>query len=315
MSPETIFNTIMPQKKSKKKTNQQRKQAKVKLVTSPGLDRQAIMYRNLLRDPCGAPMVAPPAAGPSSGLFVRQRYFQPLTTTAVTNKTSQSFVAVLQPAKGVLKYASQSQGWQTLDLEVGLLASTICRSYRCVAACMKWIPTGSVMNRSGLISSGYVLDEVDTTTTVSDATAVDWQMLCAKSISNTGNGEPIEARWVPSGPEDVEFRARGVTYNADTGTVLMVGRDVDYTTGTTAQANGYLEVTIVYEWVPTSGAGIVAPLQVGTKSTMQQVLSTIGNLTQFVLENPIGRAMGRAAMGSAMQRIENSFAGPSLTYR
>jgi len=180
---------------------------------------------------------------------------------------------------------------------------------------MKWIPTGSVMNRSGLISTGYVLDQVDTTTSVLDATVPNWQSLCPKSVSNTGNGEPIEVRWIPSGPEDVEFRSNDVVYNADTGSCLIVGRDVDYTTGTSAAtSNGYLEVTIVWEWLPSSGAGIVAPLQVGSRSTMQQVLSTIGNLTNFVLDHPVGRALGRGAAGMIMQRMENTFAGPSLTY-
>lgn len=156
---------------------------------------------------------------------------------------------------------------------------------------------------------------MDTTTSVLDGTVPNWQSLCPKSVSNTGNGEPIEVRWIPSGPEDVEFRSNDVVYNADTGSCLIVGRDVDYTTGTSAAtSNGYLEVTIVWEWLPSSGAGIVAPLQVGSRSTMQQVLSTIGNLTNFVLDHPVGRALGRGAAGMIMQRMENTFAGPSLTY-
>lgn len=303
------FKHIMPKKNNRKKRTPKR-QAAAAMPKGNGLDNLALRYRNLLRDPCGAPMVPPIGPGPTSGLLVRQRYYDTLDRGA--SISTGDFVAVLIPAKGILRSTTSGQNnFKETDLETGILGSSICRAYRCVAACMKWIPTGDVMNRSGMIQTGYALDEVDSTTPVTANNLSNWQALCPKTVSNTGMGSDIEVRWVPSGPEDVEFRSRGVTYNADTGTCLMVGKDIDFKSGATSYAKGVIEVTIVWEWLPTNGAGVVTPLQVGSRSTMQQMLSTIGNLTSFVLDSPMGRAAGR----NLMQRAVDYVAGaPLLTY-
>jgi len=300
---------------AKKATNNKKSQKARPKTTAfragPALDSYALAYRRLLRDPCNAPLVPAVGYGPTSGLLVRQRYIiVPEYGQSVNNR---DFVAVFSPAKGTFRHQSAGAGaWQEVDLESGLLASSICRAYRPVAGCTKWVPNGSIMNRSGLVSAGYILDEVDTTTNVTSGNVSNWQSLCTKTASNTGNAEPIEARWIPSGPEDLEFRSRGVTYNADTGSVLLVGRGVDYTSGGTSYANGILEVTVVWEWLPTSGAGIVSPVQSGSSSTLQAVLATVGNVAQFALEHTPVKYMAGRAMSYGMQRAFNYAAGTPL---
>jgi len=310
-----LITVLMPRKNTKKNNNNKsRKQpaSKRSVARAPStLDAYALAYRRLLRDPCNAPMVPAVGYGPTSGLLVRQRYIiTPEYGQAVNNR---DFVAVFSPAKGTLRHQSAgANSWKEEDLETGILASTVCRAYRPVAACMKWIPNGSIMDRSGLISVGYVLDEVDSSTNVTGANVANWQTLCTKTESNTGHGDNIEARWMPSGPEDLEFRSRGVTYNADTGTVLLVGRSVDYTSGGTSYANGILEVTVVWEWLPNSGAGIVSPVQTGSSSTLQAVFASIGNLASFALESAPMRQMAGRVAAYGMQRAFNYSAGPAL---
>lgn len=310
-----LFNTIMPRKNNNKKKvgKGSQKRAIPRQIAVVSLDNQATMYRALLRDPCNGPMVPAVGPGPASGLLVRQRYY--VNISVGTPQSVSDFVCVFQPAKGILRYrVSTNNQWIEKDLETGILASNLCRAYRPVAACMKWIPTGPVMERSGLISTGYVLDEVDTTTAVS--TDVErWMTLCTKTVSNTGNGSIPEVRWIPSGPEDVEFRTQNVTYNADTGTSLLVGRSIDFASGTISYCNGTIEVTVVWEWVPHAGSGVVAPIQAGSRNTMQQVLGSVGNLMSFVLDDgPMQRLVG-AAMGGVMQRVFNGRAGPPLIMR
>lgn len=304
----------MPNNKNKKNNNKPKRASPRKRVQAPfprTLDGYAMAYRRLLADPCNAPMVPAVGYGPTSGLLVRQRYIvQPEYGQSVSNR---DFVAVFSPAKGTLRHQSAgANAWQEVDLETGLLASTVCRAYRPVAACVKWVPNGSIMNRSGLLSAGYVLDEVDSTTNVTGANVANWQTLCTRTDSNTGMAKEMEARWLPSGPEDLEFRSRGVTYNADTGTVLIVGRGIDYVSGATSYANGILEVTVVWEWLPNSGAGIVSPVQSGSSSTLQAVLGSIGNLAHFALESAPMQQLAKAAVGYGMQRAFSMRAGPPL---
>jgi len=271
----------------------------------PVLDQKALAYRRLLADPCNGPLVSAPALGPTSGLVVRQKYI--LTPQSLNSSTAGEFdfIAFIQPALGrvllntINKDGTPSPRLQTVDLETGILSSTICHAYRPVAACAKWIPFGPIGTRSGVVGLGYVADNVKMVTTMTTGSTDDYLPLCQKVTSNGGMGEPMEARWIPSGPEELEFRQRDVTYNADVGTLMVIGRNID---GTPASefARGYLEVTVVWEWVPDYTSGITSTIQAGTRSSYNAILSTLGDLARFAVDNQYVRMfMGAAAMGTA----------------
>lgn len=291
-------------------------------VRVPGqMDQKALAYRQLLADPCNGPLVPPTAIGPSSGLVVRQRKIQGVASG--NNLSTGSFIVVCTPATGELRWttdnATTMNAWNSVSLETGILDSNITRSYRCVAACMKWVPTGPLTARSGSVHSGFVLDKVDTDQVAAQTSA--YVPMCPHSASNTGIGEPIEVRWVPTGPEDLEFRDGTAVYNAETGSMVLIGRAVD-TAGTTVGAafNGYIDITTVYEWLPKFNAGVVAPMVMGSTTPLQTVLASLGELGRFAVDSQyvrqvMGRMVGMAAqVGAAYvgQRAINSYAGPSL---
>jgi hypothetical protein len=288
------------------------------------LDARALAYRRLLADPCNGPLVSPVALGPTTGLLARQRYYvRPTFSTSaqVAAATIGSVAAVFNPATGNFTYVAHAAGITdsntSVDLETGILASSVCHAYRPVAACVKWIPTGAISSRAGVVATGYVADRV---TLPSNPFGIDrFQAMCQHTVSNTGSGMLPEVRWVPSGPEDLEFRARGVTYNADSGTCAIIARDVDKTTGssgTTTHLNGYFEVTVVWEWVPDSESGIAATVQAGSTSTIAQVLGSLGDLTRFVIDGGYAsRLMGAAASYATtaiMGRAVNSLAASPM---
>lgn len=287
------------------------------------LDDRALAYRRLLADPCNGPLVSPCAIGPSTGLLTRQRYYITPTATLATSTGTRwetDFIARLQPALGVCTTVGRGGALVTHDLETGIIGSSVCHAYRAVAACMKWIPTGSIQYRSGVVSCGYIPDRYPIAA-FGDTTPDAQATVLAKTVSNTGSGDLPEVKWIPSGPEDLEFRARDITYNADTASCVMVGRRIDgiATSNNTVTFNGYLEITIVYEWVPDYQSGVVSSIQAGSVSTLQSVLSTLGDLGRFAVNEialpglaTIARSAARGATSYMAQRAIRSMAQPGL---
>jgi hypothetical protein len=208
---------------------------------------------------------------------------------------------------------------QSISFESGIIASNVCRAYRPVAGCIKWIPSGNIATRSGTVSLGYVPDLVDcTATTAKDI--YNSMTLCQRMESNTGTGEPIEARWIPSSPEDLDFKAGNITYAYDHGNIILAGRNIDKNTSQSSNltyANGFLEVTAIWEWVPQTGSGVVSTVQAGSANTLNQVLASIGDLTRFVIDSSYARRMVGMATALAVNtffggRATSMYSGPSL---
>jgi hypothetical protein len=274
------------------------------------LDAKAAAYRRLLGDPCHGPFAAPPVSGPSSGLFVRQRYY--LQPSAPSGANATSAFLRLTPATGQAIWGYFGQvAQQTLALETGILTSA--RSYRCVAACAKWIPTGALANRKGFVTCGYVADSVAGTGSIDADYLNGLRGLCSTTYQNAGTGKEMECLWLPSGPEDLEFKDKSLTYSSDTGTTLFVLNDIDCAAKTTDNSmNGFFEITCVWEWLPEYSAGVVAPVQAPSANTLQQVLATLGDLSSFVTSSPFMQKAGRVASMFLAQRAVDYVAGPSF---
>jgi hypothetical protein len=300
------------------------------------MDVMAQKYRALLLDPCNGPLVPPTAVGPTTGLLFRQKKIISLSD-ALWNYTSvgasKSFAAVYRPALGqVVVMATHDEAstnvgtgacW-LVSLEDGILSSA--RSYRAVAGCIKFLPTGAIGSRTGIIGTAYVPDTVQTVAanTASTSTVVSgyvdkYLQMTQHIMSNSSGPESAEVRWIPSDPADLEFRDSGVTYNADTGGCLIVGKKIDpYSTG--CSINGFLEVTTVFEWIPAYDAGVVSSIQMGSTTSLQTVLSTLGDLGKAATDNAYVRQLlgaairgtGAVLMGAISNRIFDYRNGPSL---
>jgi hypothetical protein len=307
------------------------------------LDLKAQQYRALLLDPCNGNLVPPTAIGPSSGLLFRQRKLINLTDATwsvnATGSCAKNFAVVYRPSVGEVRVmvghneASASPGTggiYSVSLEDGVLDSA--RAYRAVAGCVKFIPTGPIGSRAGTVSMAYVPDSLQMPGTgATTATNVinyvsSYLQLCQHTVSNASGPELPEVRWIPSDPADLEFRDKSVTYNADTGSCLLVGRQVDATGGTTTTYSptpaiaGYLEVTTVFEWIPDYNAGVVSSVQMGSGSSLQSVLLTMGDLAKAATDNTyvrnvlmgLARRGTMAAMGLIANAVYNSQPGPAL---
>jgi len=157
----------------------------------------------------------------------------------------------------------------------------IVNRYRCVAACMRAIPTGSALDRAGLLGTGYIggmgITILDAFLTIEKA-----RSLCSGSHANTG--QLLETRWLPTTSD--ERYTTTTEINTANASLLAVGTGVDgvATTTLTATANIEFEFTAVYEWIPDVNAGQPAVVSSVTPVgvTAQQVLSTIKDLGTFL---------------------------------
>lgn len=326
---------IMTKNKMNKRANKQAKRNKNRtrmMVPRAMLDKQAAAYRQLLLDPCGGPLVGPTVSGPGTGLYTRQKYYIAPTVSSLSTVSSLMDVAIkLTPATGEVFWRATdgtNTSSATVSLETGVLASTLARSYRAVAACIKWIPNGPINTRSGIVALGYVPDNITITTPFVGGSAGGMFPLCQRITSNTGMGDTLEARWFPSGPEDLEFRQRDVVYNADTGSTLVILQSVDAVqTGVaptlTTNLRGQFEVTVVWEWTPDATAGVSSSLHAGSTNSLQQVLSTMGELTRAAVDSAYvtslmgraGRAMLTGVTNFVAQRAYTAITPPSFTIR
>lgn len=314
--------------KNNRRTRTRVRSRRVTVSRTSVLDKKAMDYRRLLADPCGGPLVSAVGLGPTTGLLSRQKYVVPVEFLNVASDAaspSGDFVAVLSLVNGVLRISSNASGAPgtgylvSTDLKTGILQSGVCHSYRPVAGCIRWVPSGNISTRSGTVSTGYVGDKVDcVATTAKDI--YEHMTLCQKMESNTGTGEMIEARWIPSSPDDLDFKSRNITYSFDNGNVIMACRGIDKTTSANPNytyANGFFEVTAIWEWIPTPYSGIVSTVQAGSTNNLNQILASLGDLTRFVVDSSYARRFAGLAMATAMNtffggRSVSSFTGPGL---
>jgi len=276
------------------------------LVSASRLDAKAIAYRRLLADPCHAPMVPPCAPGPSSGLLFRQRtIISPSFGNSMSNYQNGQFIFKLQPQRGryhlATGYTTTSEATVVNDalLETGVLATSTCRAYRAVAACVKWVPNGPLSERSGTIHVAYNMENTGTLTLSDPGNYTQWMAMCQAVTSNTGNGPLAEAKWVPADSGDTEWIDVTATGNTG-GELLVVGVNVDKfqaAAGATT-TRGYLEVTVVWEWMPALGSGVTVPLASPSRNTVQEVISTLGDIGRFCVNMmPQGSTMVKVANG------------------
>jgi hypothetical protein len=93
-----------------------------------------------------------------------------------------------------------------------------------------------------------------------------------------------EVRWLPSF-QDQEFTSTIAPNVNGVGTMLATLSGVDGTFYVTNSwtANGYFEVTTVWEWTPAYANSTAIPISAPpSRSSLQQILSSVGDLGRFV---------------------------------
>lgn len=273
-------------------------------------------YMRLLDDPCAGDLVNAPYAGSGSGYLIRTVNQVTLQGMGVGDTaTGANFVCQLTPYNfpapfvGTVSPMGQTQNCNSISMQNFVTNPMVVKSYRPVAACMRFISNGSIATRSGIIGRVY---NASRSLIVGDA-ASGHSLMPYMAHQDTNGSVVHEVKWLPSFADE---RYGNVDDNniSGAGTCTIVGTNVDITHGVAGSfsINGYVEITVVWEWVPTStgasGAdGVVSNTPTVPGFTLQDAMSKIRDMGAFLY--------GRSEAISAAYSIARSYGrarGPGL---
>lgn len=267
-------------------------------------------YRRLLLDPCNAPLVAPCAGGTGTGLYIRIKKFYTPSFTMSTPPNPLTAMTVglrLNPyTSGVTELTSYGgatfTGTSTLLEADTFLESTAVNAYRITAACIRWVPSGPIMERQGVVHTGYTPQSF----TASGKFPDNVKAICSRSVTN--GSEMHEAIWIPSHVDELEFKDRvtsGTAPDNQGATSFIMVENVDLietaagVSTSKYQPKGYFEVTYVAEWAPDTTSGLTSPATVSSAGTFASVIKTFKDLGA-VATNPTIRKMAMGAANAAL---------------
>lgn len=268
---------------------------------------QAQEYLRLLADPCHAKLVPAPYAGVGSSLVVRTTdYYDIPTAASTTGSAPVKFVVEVTPWNYPSGITSGSASLGSIALSTvsdpfpsNFVETPAVHSFRPVAACIKWIPTGPVANRSGLIGMTYSPSKV---TSNGDITSSETVLSTCQMVNSNGSVQH-ECIWLPSFGDERFSKYDEVNING-AGSVLIVGQGVDAIAGS---AFGVVEITIVWEWVPSYGASVTSSSATPSATTLQQVLASIKDVSAFVRGGARAVSMGYNLISRFGENKANAF--------
>ncbi len=298
-------------KKAGRKAKPAQKQQRKVVVASPMADKRVRDYLTLLADPCSANLAHPPYSGTDAGYLVRTTDILSVSATNGSSLTPGTIyrmdgVVSVTPS-GYVSYGQLSGATATVGGSITLssggfagnfLSTTAVRRFRPVAACLKWIPNGPYSSRQGLVGTMYGVGTLANAGEAVNATTV--LASCTRTAPN--GGECHEVRWLPAAIDENFTTATAAVNGAGTMTVVLSQVDGTASNATNINANGYLEITTVWEWTPSGTAGITVNPQSPIPHTTQSVLANIGDMGAFLYSGVLraGEGMIRGATAGAM---------------
>jgi hypothetical protein len=247
-------------------------------------------YDRMLRDPCSAEMVHAPYAGTESAYLMRvtKNFFLtcPGTYSAAGVDSIGNFMLQIQASSFPVAVQASSQTASGTAVFVtdatSFLAGTTCESYRCVAACVKWVPIGAIAKRSGIIALHSSNNPLYT-----NLSSVNFNDSVQNALRRDSNGSSNhEINFLPSNGDETfkEYSASTLFADATTLSVAAVGVDVVSVSTTNANVNGYVEFTGIYEWIPRASGGVSQAPKMPPPFTTQMHQSTIQDVGAFLFE-------------------------------
>ncbi len=263
-------------------------------------------YLQMLADPCGSAMVHAPYNGTDSGYLIRTRCTFKATNTVTTTSTADYFLQWTPAGAAANGFIQQRNGDSTFSTyaQSDFLTSGVVAKARPLASCLKWVPTGPVTNRQGVVGMAYLTGQQVTAT--QSATGVSYaDMLNGCNVLASNGSSPHEVKWLPT-ISDQSFTNPNVSIATEVsgGTVIIVLLGVDATNGI---ANGYFEATTIYEWTPAVDQGAAPSVRRPIPFTTQDAISQIRDVGSFLF----GDSM--AALGSAAKRAAGNMVTTMLT--
>lgn len=301
----------MAKKKANSKKSDKVKKRKAGAPNAPAAS-EARAWLELLRDPCSARLTRPCYGGTDSGYLCRTVDLVQLTSSSEVGLTSGAVYPVdaylqftpfnLSASTGFVaatRLASAGTGGgasSTFGSSTNFISNSSVYRYRPVACCLKWVPNGAYSSRQGTVGLSVLTGmEVIGGTAYSTTTLVG---TCQRIATNGSSMH--EARWLPTAVDE-NFTSTASGANSAAGSVIVALKGVDgtATSATAITANGYVEITTVWEWQPNATSGLTIATQAPNPYTSQAVLSQIGNFGAFVYDGAMAAA---GAMGRGMAR-------------
>nr|APG76455.1 hypothetical protein 2 [Hubei noda-like virus 20] len=274
--------------KSKSRKNGQPKQASKRrgprgsLVSQAirGLDSGALAFRNLLLDPCNAPLVGPAYDGIHSGNY---RRFRRLYTIPVAEVET---VFIFQPGTNTIwqgGHSTASQGnnitFTSQPAFAGSLVFDGDAEVRCLAACAKVRYTGSEMNRAGVVGLATGSFWSNTNAGVSASSAQTQCPIVARM------GESMhEVKFCPlAGDQDktpASHSSGATTINISSakGCIMVTLRGVP--AGTVQ-----IELTAALEIDAPIGGGVTNAVEPSSATPLNTVLRSLGPVTNWAFHH------------------------------
>jgi len=267
-----------------------------------------MLYRKLLFDPCNAELVEPPYMGLESGYIVRTRdIISPYVTG--TSLVSGNYDFFLQWSPGNLSGVSTTTNLGVFTGGCGVggtftnvagaqghtgsaaiaqqnfinASGTPVFSYRVVACCVTFVPTGPTLSRQGLVSMvttpSFVIANI---TTPFGANTIE--SMCPHVV-NVG-AERHEIVWIP-GSKDQEFGILDASVlEPGYASIAVALSGIDSSAngiGTVVSPNGRFEITTIWQWMPRSQTnGLLQSMEPPSKYNLNDVLSGVKDLGKAV---------------------------------
>jgi len=263
-------------------------------------------YLRLLADPCGGAIVHPPYQGMDSGYLIRTRlnFAAPAGTgTGTTNNVMVQWTPAGAAANGLVYRATGDTVYTTLA-KADFLTSGVVSKARPVASCLKWIPTGPVTSRQGVVGMSYSTGAMFTAgaTTTGAGSLIEALANCNVLASN--GSVPHEVKWLPTLADEIYTNPNAsVATEVSGGSIFMVLSGVDSTSGV---PNGYFEATTVYEWTPANNQGASPSVSLPAAYSVKDALNGIRDVGQFLFGD------SSASIGKAMLRVTGNMLGTTM---
>lgn len=263
-------------------------------------------WLELLRDPCTAKLARPCYTGSDAGYLIRTvDIWTPKVTGTFTAGNSTRDVAIQvcpynfsnsSGARMANAFVGDTATFEEIGFQNFITNSGAVKRYRPVAACLKWVPTGIYSNRSGAVglayTAGQLYAEGDVMLSTDRAFAA-----CQHTI---GNGAAIhEVRWLPT-QTDETFTSVLQSDNPTAACMQLVLKGVNcINSSTLSTLNGYVDVTVVWEWIPDVADNVAQQVSAPPPYSSQSVLARIRDMGSFLFHGALGAA-------DAMGRIRNA---------
>lgn len=248
-------------------------------------------YLQMLSDPCGASFTRAPYGGTDSGYMVRTVDQLSLGNLAAPTAVKLDFVVSYVPnltynttignpvVYAVNTVGSSSNALQGFKPSNFVATSTAVSKYRPVAACAKFITTGAFGDRSGEVGIGLT----NCGHIAKSATNVTASQIMPSSLKRGGNGtDPFEIKWLPANADaqwiDLTTSQTTVNQFPSGAGIFIVGNNID---GSAGFVNGYIELIIIWEWLPAVANGLSTAPVAPPPFTLTQALSVIKDIGEF----------------------------------